>query len=76
MFNILIDNRTIFLIPYLLLKGLQKDPLNICELFWNVKMEDGIFGKIQINRDTRQAHILHQNYNLFDENHPSTKLKK
>ena len=31
-------------------------PINICELSWDVKMENGIFGKTQKNRDTKRAH--------------------
>ena len=39
-------------IQSLLIKGLHKYSLDICELFWDVKMENGFFGKIQKILDT------------------------
>ena len=45
MLKILIDIS--FLIPLILPKNLHKDSLKICELFLDVKMENGLLGKIQ-----------------------------
>ena len=45
----------------LLLKGLHKYSLDICELFWYVKMENGVWGEIQKTLDTKQARILKHN---------------
>ena len=45
MLNILIDFRIIFLFRPLLLKGLYKDPINIRQLFWGVKIEHWYFQK-------------------------------
>ena len=46
-----------FILP-LLLKGLQKLSLKICGLFWDVKMEDEIFGKTQ-KKDTQNEHVFY-----------------
>ena len=43
-----------------LLQGLHKDPLNICELLWDIKMKNGVFDKYRKTRQNR-AHIWHRN---------------
>ena len=50
----MIDVRTFFdrcqfFIQPLILKGLQKDSLEIRELFWYIKKENGVIGKIPKN---------------------------
>ena len=50
--------QNVFLIQPLLLKGLHKYTLNICELFWDVKMEIGLFGKIQ-KIETQNGHAFY-----------------
>ena len=63
--NILMDTRSIYSIWPLLLKGLHKYSLKMCEPFWELKMENGIFGKIQMNRDTKWACIWTTTVNVF-----------
>ena len=41
----------------LLLNGIHKYSLNIFEIFWNVRMENGVF--VQIRKDTRQKTGTH-----------------
>ena len=61
MLNILIDIRIYFSIQPLLLKRLYIDSLKICELFWYVKMENGVFDRKQKTLDTKQSRILKRN---------------
>ena len=42
----------------LLLKGLYKCSLEICEIFWDVKTENGFSGLIQKTLDTKRARIF------------------
>ena len=56
MFKFFIDVRIYLSIPTLLLKGTHKHLLNIHELFWDVKMENIIFGKIQ-KQETQNGHV-------------------
>ena len=55
--NISIDIIIYFAIRIILLKGIHIDFLNICDLFWDVKTDNGVFGKIYKTLDTKQAHI-------------------
>ena len=71
-----IDVRIRFFIQTLLLKGLHKYSLEICELFWDVKMENGVFGQIQKILDTKRARILKHNCKYVFITYPSTKLKE
>ena len=48
-------------IQYLLLKGLHKYYIKICELFWDVKMVNGVLVQIQKTLDTERASILKHN---------------
>ena len=41
-----------------LIKGLYKDSLKIYELFWDVKMENGIFEKTK-KQETQSGHALY-----------------
>ena len=53
-----------FLIQPLLLKGLNKDSLEICDLSWDVKMENDVLGKIQKNtRHKTGTHFKHTTVN-------------
>ena len=47
MLNILIDIKIDFSIPTLLIRGLPKGSLNICELFWGVKRKYVFLEKTQ-----------------------------
>ena len=49
MLNILMDIRTYFSIQRLLLKGIYLDCLKIFDLFWDIKMENGVLGETQKN---------------------------
>ena len=61
MLNNLIDIRTIFLNHNLLLKVIHKDPLNIFELFWDVKMEMEFWGETQkYNKHRNGTHFTPQ----------------
>ena len=42
-----------FKIQSILIKGLHNDVLQIRELFWDVKMENWVFGEIQKTLDTK-----------------------
>ena len=55
-FNFLIYIR-IFPVSPLLLNGIHKIPFNIREFFWDVKMENGIFGQIQ-KTETQNFHAF------------------
>ena len=72
---VLVDVKLYILIQPLLLKVLHKDSLDICGLFWDVKMENWVFGIIQKTLDTKWALILEHNCKYI-KNHPSIKLKK
>ena len=47
MFTILIEIRIYYSINPLLLKDIYKDPHNISDHFWDVKIKNEPFGKIQ-----------------------------
>ena len=47
----------IFLIQPLLRKGLHIDSLEIREIFWDVKAENEVFGKIQKTLDKKRSLI-------------------
>ena len=51
MLNILMDIIIYFSIQHILLKGLHKYSLTISEIFWGVKMENGVFGQIKKTLD-------------------------
>ena len=61
MWDLFFDRCQFFIIQPLLLKGLDEDSLEICGLFWDVKMENGVLGLIQKTLDTKQANILKHN---------------
>ena len=42
----------------MLLKSLHQDPLNICELFWDVKMDNELVGKRDKKPETQNGHTL------------------
>ena len=47
----------IFPIQPLLRKGINKYSPEIIDLFWDVKMENGVLGKYKKNLDTKRARI-------------------
>ena len=58
------------MIQPLLLKGLYKYYINICDIFWDVKMENGVFVKIQKNKHKTGTHFTPQLKNKFVKNFP------
>ena len=59
----LIDVRMFFWTQPLLLKGLHIYYFEICELFWYVKMKNGVIGQILKTLDTKWAHIKNATVN-------------
>ena len=65
MLNILIYVIIILSVPPLLLNIIHKDFLNIFERFSDVKMKNGIFGQIQIQKETQNGHTFYTTTVLF-----------
>ena len=61
MLNFLMDIRIYFSIKPLLLQGLLLCSLKIHELFWDVKMENGVLGEYKKTLDTKRSRILKRN---------------
>ena len=57
MSNILIDIRKTFY-SATIIKGLYKYSLKICEIFWDVRMDNGLFGRIQ-KHETKNGHAFY-----------------
>ena len=62
MSDLFLDVRFYFMVQPLLPKGIHKDSLEMCELFLDVKMKNGVFGLIQKTPDTKRARIFKHNY--------------
>ena len=75
--NLFLDRcQILFFIQIHLLKGLNKDSLEIHEILSYVEMENGVMGYIQKILDTKRACILKHNCKyVFKQTYHSTKLR-
>ena len=70
MLNILIDIIIEFFFLHLLLEGLHKNSLSICELFCEVKMKNGFVGKYKKTETQKEHSFFTATVNKY-ENYPT-----